>query len=150
MFAIHFTAFDKAGNHKTSRKVILYDDQSVITQKPNKVTRIVTASSETSYVWVVQDTGTIVVRWTDRFINVRHENNRWLNKVNSHIAVEDKYDDHYGERQITEINNVHGKGLCGFFRMISKLENIIFLPLKFMFQCSWTDYTISRLLIINQ
>lgn len=110
MFAIHFTAYDKAGNHKTSRKMILYDDQSVITQKPNKVTRIVTASSETSYVWVVQDTGTIVVRWTDRFINVRHENNRWLNKVNSHIAVEDKYDDHYGERQISEINNVHGKG----------------------------------------
>nr|XP_034301655.1 uncharacterized protein LOC105322112 [Crassostrea gigas] len=107
MFAIHFTAYDKAGNHKTSRKVILYDDQSVITQKPNKVTRVVTASSETSYVWVVQDTGTIVVRWTDRFINVRHENNRWLNKVNSHIAVEDKYDDHYGERQISEINNVH-------------------------------------------
>lgn len=117
MFAIHFTAFDKAGNHKTSRKVILYDDQSVITLKPNKVTRIVTASSETSYLWVVQDTGTIIVRWTDRFMNVRHENNRWLNKVNSHIAVEDKYDDHYGERQITEINNVHGKCMWVFLEL---------------------------------
>ncbi|XP_078334035.1 uncharacterized protein LOC111124258 [Crassostrea virginica] len=107
MFAIHFSAFDKAGNHKTSRKVLLYDNISEVTFKPDKVTRVVTASAETSYEWVVQDTRDVDIFWKDRFGNWRHESNRWLNKVTPHHAVESRYDDHYGERQVDEIPNVH-------------------------------------------
>lgn len=116
MFVIYFIVYDKVGNYKIFRKVIFYDDQFVIIQKLNKVIRVVIVFSEISYVWVVQDIGIIVVRWTDRFINVRYENNRWLNKVNFYIAVEDKYDDYYGERQIFEINNVYGKSFVFFLQ----------------------------------
>ena len=108
MFAIHFSAFDKAGNHKTSRKVLLYDNSSAVTFNPDKVTRVVTASAESSYEWVVEDTNEVDIFWKDRFRNRRHEDKGWLNKVKPHLAVDSKYDDHYGERQVDEIQNVHG------------------------------------------
>lgn len=109
MFAIHFSAFDKAGNYKTSRKVLLYDNISEVTFKPGKVTRVITASSETNYEWVTKDTQYVDILWKDRFLNHRHEINRWLNKVKQNKAVESRYDDHYGERQVDLIPNVHGK-----------------------------------------
>ena len=108
MFAIHFSAFDKAGNNKTSRKVLLYDNSSAVTFNPDKVTRVVTASAESSYEWVVEDTNEVDIFWQDRFRNWRHEDKGWLNKVKPHWAVDSKYDDHYGERQVDEIQNVHG------------------------------------------
>ena len=110
MFAIHFSAFDKAGNHKTSRKLLLYDNNSSVTFNPDtsRVTSVVTASPETSFKWVVKDTRDVDISWKDRFRNWRHESNRWLNKVTPHLAVESRYDDHYGERQVDAIPNVHG------------------------------------------
>nr|XP_034314147.1 uncharacterized protein LOC105348718 isoform X1 [Crassostrea gigas] len=107
MFAIHFSAYDKAGNYKTSRKVLLYDNISEVTFKPGKVTRVITASSETNYEWVTKDTQYVDILWKDRFLNHRHEINRWLNKVKLNKAVESRYDDHYGERQVDLIPNVH-------------------------------------------
>ncbi|XP_061181031.1 uncharacterized protein LOC133189645 [Saccostrea echinata] len=107
MYSIHFSAFDKAGNHKTGRKVLLYDNISEVTTNPSKVTRVTTATKETSYVWVTKDTRYVDIMWRDRFRNSRHENNRWLNSVASTTGVESKYDDHYGERQSKEIPNVH-------------------------------------------
>ena len=115
MFAIHFSAYDKAGNHKTSRKVLLYDNISEVTFKPDKVTRVVTASAETSYEWVVKDTRDVDIFWKDRFGNWRHESNRWLNMVTPNHAVESRYDDHYGERQVDEIPNVHGTNFGQIF-----------------------------------
>ncbi|XP_055997828.1 uncharacterized protein LOC125647098 [Ostrea edulis] len=107
MYAIHFSAYDKAGNHKTGRKVLLYDNKAEVTANPTKVTRVITASQETNYVWVTKDTRYVDVLWKDRFRNYRHETNRWLNKVDSAYGIESKYDDHYGDRQVAEIPNVH-------------------------------------------
>jgi hypothetical protein len=109
MYAIHFSAYDKARNYKTGRKVLLYDDISEVTFNPTKVTRVLTASKETSYVWVTKNTRLVDVMWIDRFRNYRHEVNRWLNKVAATYGVESKYDDHYGDRQVAEIPNVHGE-----------------------------------------
>ena len=110
MFAIHFSVFDKAGNSKTSRKLLLYDNNSSVTfnRDTSRVTRVVTASQETSFKWVVKDTRDVDISWEDRFGNWRHESNGWLNKVTSHHDVESRYDDHYGERQVDEIPNVYG------------------------------------------
>jgi hypothetical protein len=46
---------------------------------------------------------------TDRFLNKRHKQHGWLNKVESlkHIAKE--YDDIYGVRTVSQIPNIHGK-----------------------------------------
>ncbi|KAK3101903.1 hypothetical protein FSP39_007221, partial [Pinctada imbricata] len=110
MYAVHLSAFDKAGNWKTGRKVFLFDDiaEVEIVDQPGKVTRVVTASQETNYLWVVEDTTVVKVQWTDRFRNARHEVGRWLNQIKAPSFMTDsRYDDNSGNRTINEINNVH-------------------------------------------
>ncbi|KAK3099491.1 hypothetical protein FSP39_005250, partial [Pinctada imbricata] len=107
MYAVHFVAFDKAGNWRAGRKVFLFDDQSAvdIVEQPGKVTRIVTASQNTSYTWVVEDTDTVRIEWTGRFRNTRHEQGRWLFPVASSKNM--SYDDNDGNRTVAEIYNQH-------------------------------------------
>lgn len=108
MYAIHFTTIDKAKNHKTSRKLVLYDNLSHVSFLPTKVTRIDTASAATNYTWVNEDTNVILAKWTERFRNARHESNRWLTNVSPYTNIEDVYDDHHGRRTIKEVPNVYG------------------------------------------
>lgn len=108
LYAIHFTAIDKAENNKTSRKLVLYDNKSHVSFLPTKVTRIGTASAATNYTWVNEDTTIILAIWTDRFQNIDHEFNRWLTVVSPYKNIEDIYDDHHGRRTIEEVPNVYG------------------------------------------
>lgn len=108
LYAIHFTTVDKAKNHKTSRKLVLYDNLSHVSFLPTKVTRIDTASAATNYTWVNEDTNIILAKWTERFRNARHESNRWLTTVSPYTNIEDVYDDHHGRRTIEEVPNVYG------------------------------------------
>ena len=108
MYAVHLTAIDKANNHKSSRKLVFYDDISRVSTLPNKVTRIETAAASTNYTWVIEDTNIIRAKWTERFINSRHDSNRWLTAVSSYPSIEDVYDDHHGKRTVDEVPNVHG------------------------------------------
>jgi hypothetical protein len=76
----------------------------------NSKTKCFTASKNTSYEWVVQDTNTVKIIWPDRFINTRHKNNRWLNQVNTYAPEGvSLYEDLYGNRTNVAIKNVHGK-----------------------------------------
>ncbi|XP_062616047.1 uncharacterized protein LOC134277752 [Saccostrea cucullata] len=120
MYAIHFTAVDKAGNSKTSRKLVFFDDISKVTFKNGKVSRVETATENTQFTWVIQDTNGVLVAWKDRFRNQRHENNRWLNAVKPYINIEDLYDDHTGKRSIKELPNVHG---CVEFLVSFNIQN---------------------------
>lgn len=108
LYSIYFTAFDKADNYKTSRKLVLYDNISHVSFLPTKVTRIETASAATNYTWVNEDTNIVLAIWTERFQNARHELNRWLAAVSPSTNIEDVYDDHYGKRTIHEVPNVYG------------------------------------------
>ena len=110
MYAVHLAAFDNAGNHYIARKVFLFDDDSHVTTLPGKVSRIVTASSQTNYVWVVEDTNTVKFQWTDRYRNEKHEAGLWLAEVRQPTEVKDSvYDDHTGDRTVDAINNIHGR-----------------------------------------
>ncbi|XP_071123173.1 uncharacterized protein [Mytilus edulis] len=109
-YSLHFFAFDKAGNYKTGRTLFLFDDQSVVDKYEDKQTICSTSSQNTSYQWVVTDTDTLQIIWTDRFINSRHKDNRWLNEVQtfSPSAETSIYEDLYGKRTNKLINNQHG------------------------------------------
>jgi hypothetical protein len=111
MYSLHFTAVDKAGNYKTGRGLFFYDNISEVDlQEVNSKTKCFTASKNTSYEWVVQDTNTVKIIWPDRFINTRHKNNRWLNQVNTYAPEGvSLYEDLYGNRTNVAIKNVHGK-----------------------------------------
>ncbi|CAC5386461.1 unnamed protein product [Mytilus coruscus] len=110
MYSLHLVAYDKAGNFKTGRNLFLYDDQSVVDTQGNQPTYCSTASEDTSYTWVTTDTNQVKVDWKDRFINIRHKNNKWLNLVQTYAPGEPKivvYEDLYGDRTNVQINNVH-------------------------------------------
>lgn len=109
MYSIHFSAFDKAGNYKTGRGLFLFDDISVV-DKQGDIPKCSTASKDTLYEWVVQDTNTVKIVWPDRYINVRHKQNMWLNKVNTFAPPDVSiYEDIYGNRTNVAIKNVHGR-----------------------------------------
>lgn len=109
MYAIHLSAVDNAGNVKTIRKFVLFDDLSKVTFNNNGFTFLETASAQTNFTWVSKDISNLLVRWTGRFMNQRHEHNMWLARVNPYPNIEASYDDYDGRRTVDEVPNVQGK-----------------------------------------
>lgn len=108
MYAIHLSAVDKAGNIKMSRKLVLYDNLSKVTFNVKRNTRVETASSQTNFTWVTKETNKIFVKWWGRFINHRHDNSRWLTKINPYPKIDRAYDDFDGRRTVDEVPNIQG------------------------------------------
>ncbi|CAC5401969.1 unnamed protein product [Mytilus coruscus] len=108
MYSIIFTVFDKAGNHKSTRSVFLYDDESVVETTPE--TRIIVTEStvNTNYTWVVQNMTRLLVRWTGRFTNERHHVRHWLEQLTPNQHVDELYDDNFGVRKVDWFTNVLG------------------------------------------
>lgn len=109
MYAIHLSAVDNAGNIKTTRRFVLFDDLSEVAFNYKGFTFVETASAQTNFTWVTKDTGNLLVRWTGRFMNQRHEHNMWLARVNPYPNIEASYDDYDGRRTVNEVPNVQGK-----------------------------------------
>lgn len=108
LFSIHLIAFDKAGNYKATRRLVLYDSNSHVSHNPFLVTRVQTGSPRTNYTWIVDNTTVVTVVWSERFRNVLHDHNKWLNEVMPNPVIPESLDDHGGGRSIKKINNMHG------------------------------------------
>ena len=108
MYSIIFTAFDKAGNYKSTRSVFLFDDQSVVETTSGTRMIVTESTSETNYTWVVTDTSQLHVKWPGRFINERHVVNGWLEPVANHTSIETVYDDIFGRRTVQWYTNIKG------------------------------------------
>ncbi|XP_052095904.1 uncharacterized protein LOC127731085 [Mytilus californianus] len=108
MYSIIFTVFDKAGNHKSTRSVFLFDDESVVETTPG--TRIIVTEStvNTNYTWVVQNMTHLHVSWTERFTNERHHVRHWLEQLAPNKHVDELYDDKFGVRKVDWFTNVLG------------------------------------------
>ncbi|XP_061176006.1 uncharacterized protein LOC133184957 [Saccostrea echinata] len=108
LFSIHLTAYDNAGNYKTARCFVLYDNDSHVSYYPLHVTRVKSASEKTNYTWVVDDTKIVNVQWTKRFRNILHDHNKWLDEISPSYGITKSYDDYSGQRSVTKINNING------------------------------------------
>ncbi|XP_062576068.1 uncharacterized protein LOC134237945 [Saccostrea cucullata] len=108
LFSIHLTAHDNAGNYKTARRFVLYDSDSRVSYNPLYVTRVQSASKNTNYTWVVDDTKIVNVQWTKRFRNILHDHNKWLNEISPSYGITKGYDDYSGPRSVNKVNNVYG------------------------------------------
>ncbi|XP_021356985.1 uncharacterized protein LOC110452658 [Mizuhopecten yessoensis] len=108
MYMLLLHVIDNAGNIQSARKVFLYDNMSEVEKRTGKYARVTTASSNTSYDWVVKDTNTVDVLWTDLFINERHKDNHWLNEIKPFTDVSWNYDDRFGNRTTARIDHVNG------------------------------------------
>ncbi|XP_052071167.1 uncharacterized protein LOC127709606 [Mytilus californianus] len=108
MFSLILSAFDRAGNHKSTRSVFLYDNQSVVEKVPG--TRIIVTESAvgTNYTWVTIDTSRLTVTWTGRFRNERHDIYKWCNEIEDSSHVDAVYDDRFGRRTVDWLTNVRG------------------------------------------
>lgn len=108
LYSIHLIAFDKAGNYKVTRRLVLYDSNSHVSHNPFLVTRVQTGSPKTNFTWIVHNTTLVNVVWSGRFRNALHDQNKWLNEVVPNLVIPESLDDHYGRRSIKKINNMHG------------------------------------------
>ncbi|XP_061193435.1 uncharacterized protein LOC133201664 [Saccostrea echinata] len=114
MYSLLFAAYDKAGNKKTARRLIFFDDRSVVSHDPTKHTYVITGTANTNYTWIVQDTNTVILKWKGRFRNALHHVNGWLTSVAPYHDVDKSYDDYSGKRTVNAIDNVQG---CVNFRV---------------------------------
>lgn len=115
LYSIHLTAYDKAGNYKTTRRFVLYDNNSHVSHNPFKISRVESASENTNYKWVVDNTTPIYITWKERFRNALHHHNKWLNKISPSHGISEPYDDFTGVRNVNQIENVYGKQLCFYY-----------------------------------
>lgn len=101
---------DKAGNHKAARRIILFDDNSVV-DKSGDEPRVLEANA---FYWITEPSDVINIVWPGRYINVRHHNLGWLNAVREHADIPLILDDHtnISSRNIKEFHNIRGKYLC--------------------------------------
>ncbi|XP_071084119.1 uncharacterized protein [Haliotis cracherodii] len=106
VYSVVLSAYDQAGNHRSARRILLYDGTSTVTTQSHKELRVTTASSATSE-WQTTSSA-LTVDWTNRYINTVHHNNKWLQGVASLAGVGSDFDDNEGDRRVAAINNVQG------------------------------------------
>lgn len=109
LYSIHLSAYDKAGNYRSARRLVLYDSQSHISHNPNKQTRADSGAKNTNYTWVVNNTSVIKIAWSGRFRNVLHDQNKWLNRMSPSHDISNLYDDFTGIITVKGTKNVYGE-----------------------------------------
>ncbi|XP_055958814.1 uncharacterized protein LOC130014035 [Patella vulgata] len=107
VYSMILSAYDKAGNYKKARRLVIFDDTSAVTTTSGSVLRVTTALSTTNYKWQT-NLNSVTISWTNRYINTIHHNGRFLAAVRSEPGVESQYDDNYGSRTTQAISNVQG------------------------------------------
>lgn len=105
-YSVELIVTDKAGNSKTTRRIIMFDNKSVI-EKTGKEPNI--TQSEHSG-WINASTSNIEVQWTGRYRNVRHANHGWLNSVAYDETISRDLEDVTGRslRTVDRIHNIEG------------------------------------------
>lgn len=111
MYAVHFTAFDRAGNYKSARGLFLYDNNEEIELGRGSI-EVIQANNYSEKGWITYPSSLIYVTWMDMFVKTDHFKHSWLSKVKKFDYIESSYDDNSGKRAIDMVPNV--KGICIF------------------------------------
>ncbi|XP_063399976.1 uncharacterized protein LOC134684607 [Mytilus trossulus] len=138
VYSIHLSAFDNTnnaeniGNSRTARTLLFFDDQSAVDILDANPMECSQASKNSSFKWVVQDTSTVTITWTDHFINTRHETNKWLAIIEPYTAST-VYEEFDGDRTTAAIDNTQGivqfeVGYDVFSPNLSDSQNLTITP----------------------
>ncbi|XP_060604506.1 uncharacterized protein LOC132757271 [Ruditapes philippinarum] len=105
-YSIEIVTYDRARNHKVARRIVLFDNASVVDLHGSQ-SRVIQATAND---WINKFSDVIEIVWPGRFINVRHSSGRWLNEVEESKDVSRDLDDRHGrsERTIEKIDNIDG------------------------------------------
>ena len=114
------TVHDKPGNFKTSRRIILFDDSSVVDKKGDEP-KVVQANE---YFWITKYSDRIDIRWPGRYMNLHHHTQGWLNAVKDNAEIFRELDDHeqISRRGVNELHNI--EGLVYFLNGLPLTKNI--------------------------
>lgn len=113
MYAVHFTAFDRAGNYKSARGLFLYDNNEEIELGRGSI-EVIQSKNYSEKGWITYPSSLIHVTWKDMFVKTDHLKHSWLAKVKQFDYIESSYDDNSGKRTIDMVPNVKGICIHGF------------------------------------
>ncbi|XP_067649879.1 uncharacterized protein [Haliotis asinina] len=120
VYSFILEASDKANNSVFVRRIALYDPVSSVTIDTGADNRLYISSAYPNggYNWQDDPSRDIKVTWTNHFVNLMHEQGKWLNQVLAYppqledflknIPRESKQDDHEGNRTVEAIPNRRG------------------------------------------
>lgn len=115
MYAVHFSAFDRAGNFETARAFFLYDTNELIDLHNGQI-KVLKSVQYLEKGWITYSNPFIEVEWKDKFVKTEHFKNSWLAKIKTDKDVENVYDDNSGKRNMTLVPNVKGNTTIVKFR----------------------------------
>ncbi|XP_060572684.1 uncharacterized protein LOC132730723, partial [Ruditapes philippinarum] len=105
-YSVEIVVHDRAKNYKVARRIILYDNASVV-DLYGKQASVVQAIENG---WINKNSEQIEIEWPHRFRNIRHSNGGWLNAVQENNDISRDLDDREGRssRTIDKLNNING------------------------------------------
>ncbi|XP_060596240.1 uncharacterized protein LOC132750310, partial [Ruditapes philippinarum] len=105
-YSIEIITYDQAGNDKVARRIVLFDNASVVDLHGSQ-SRAIQATANN---WINKFSDVIEIVWPGRFRNVRHSDGGWLNEVPESKDISRDLDDRHGrsERTIEKIDNIDG------------------------------------------
>ncbi|XP_046564127.1 uncharacterized protein LOC124272926, partial [Haliotis rubra] len=120
VYSFILEASDKANNSVFVRRIAIYDPVSSVTIDTGAENRLYISSADPNggYNWQDDPSREIKVTWTNHFVNLMHEQGKWLNQVLAYppqlenflknIPRESGQDDHEGNRTVDAIQNKRG------------------------------------------
>ena len=121
--SVEIVVTDYAGNTKSARRIFLFDNASVVEMYGNPI-KVLQANKDS---WINNFHDEITVAWQNRFRNIRHSNNGWLNAVADN-KISRLLDDRDGRssRTTEKIDNIEGDWLFNY-------NNLNFIGITFSF-----------------
>ena len=109
-YAVLLTVKDKAKNFKMARRLLLFDNASMIEINEENPSIIKSADTETEFKWINKLTPRVEVSWVGRFINKMVHTNGWLNETATDEKISRDLDDNMGAsaRNTSSIYNIDG------------------------------------------
>ncbi|XP_048246431.1 uncharacterized protein LOC124142650 [Haliotis rufescens] len=120
VYSFILEASDKANNSIFVRRIAIYDPVSSVTIDEGADNRLYISSADPrgGYNWQDDPSRPVTVTWTNHFVNLRHEEGKWLNEVLAYppqledflkdIPKDSGQDDHEGQRTVDAIPNRRG------------------------------------------
>ncbi|XP_046570898.1 uncharacterized protein LOC124279138 [Haliotis rubra] len=105
VYALVLTAYDKAENSKSARRIFIYDEVSNVDVVHGTRLLVTSSAPIARNRWQWNTTG-VSVDWEKRYINTLHLNNGWLKQVAPSHDVTSDYDDNNHSRGIDAIDHV--------------------------------------------
>ncbi|XP_046345841.2 uncharacterized protein LOC124126446 [Haliotis rufescens] len=105
LYSVEITAYDKAGNSRSGRRLVISDEESKVETTANSVLRVTSAAEASSWEWQ-WTSDTVNIDWENHYINTLHHGNKWLEAAIPVSNVDTVYDDNDFSRGVKHVPNV--------------------------------------------